>query len=59
MQAAETKKKMEALSAIGKQAPRLGEGVRIVRQHNKQSSARLLDSTTTPRRLRYLRVITP
>ena len=40
MQAAETKKKMEALSAIGKQAPRLGEGVRIVRQHNKRPTTR-------------------
>ena len=40
MQAAETKKKMDALSAIGKQAPRLGEGVRIVRQHNKRPTTR-------------------
>ena len=37
---ADTKKKMEALSAIGKQAPRLGEGVRIVRQHNKRPTTR-------------------
>ena len=38
--AAEAKAKVEALSAIGKHAPRLGEGVRIVRQHNKRPTTR-------------------